>query len=281
MKKQLLTIIPKNFASWLTGSISRVRAPQYLLKTFINTFGINMSEAEFEVSHYQSIEDVFTRRLKKNQRPLQGDICMPCDGTMQWNGSVCPESELTAKDLTYSIQELIYGTNPQNTNPIDPAFAQVIYLAPHNYHRVHTPTHGTLKKIRHIPGPLWPVSPDFVEKRPALLAENERMVFEIEVDEYGSKAWIVMVGAYNVGRIRPAIDPHFLSNKSPRKQSVIVEQEYNHTLKKGDELGTFMLGSTTVTIFNKIFCETYSVRTYPSEQSVQLGEALADKTTKD
>ena len=64
---------------------------------------------------------------------------------------------MQAKGIDYSVSELVFG----DASPA-PGFSAdwftTVYLAPHNYHRVHSPVSGTIKQMRYIPGELWPVN---------------------------------------------------------------------------------------------------------------------------
>ena len=64
-----------------------------------------------------------------------------------------------------------------------------IYLAPHNYHRVHSPLAGKLESITYIPGDLWPVNPPVVKQIPRVFSRNERVVFEIITENNNRVFW--------------------------------------------------------------------------------------------
>ena len=103
-----------------------------------------------------------------------------------------------------------------------------IYLAPGDYHRVHTPWAGKLTAQSAIRGTLFPVNPPAVRCIPELFVRNARRVFRFELAD-GRAAAVVMVGALNVGSIVPTL-------------AVGAEAE------AGDELGRFGFGSTAVAL---------------------------------
>lgn len=78
-------------------------------------------------------------------------------------------------------------------------FQTVIYLAPGDYHRIHSPIEWECRKRRHFPGTLLPVAPLVGKVIPQLLAMNERVVLSGEY-EHGFFS-MTAVGAYNVGSI--------------------------------------------------------------------------------
>jgi len=152
-----------------------------------------------------------------------------------------------------------------------------IYLAPHNYHRVHCPIDGSLKKIRYFPGKLWPVNPPFLKSIPRLFVKNERLVFEIVVPE-GGTVFVVMVGALNVGRMQTPFVPDFFTN-SIHRQFGALRQEHNLSILTsgvgiGCELGGFMLGSTVVVVFDDIIASRFQICQTSKSRQIKMGESL-------
>ncbi len=255
----LFQLIPKNLLSLLTGYLARLRLPRplstYLLKGFASAFNLDMSEAEMPLERYPTIEDLFTRRLKEGVRPIHGPLVSPADGYLAISAPCdTPDLAIQAKGLTYSLSELVTGT-PQvptgiHSEGIDCAWYQTIYLAPHNYHRVHAPFSGRVRLIRYIPGELWPVNIPFVMRIPRLFCRNERLVFECDVLT-GGKAWIVMVGALNVGRMITPLKPELVTNALDRQTTPTPSvAQVDLDLKVGSEIGTFMLGSTVIVVYD-------------------------------
>lgn len=278
----LLTLLPKNLVSYLTGVLVRISFPgplgTTLNKAFVKAFGLDMSEAEHPLSHYENIEAVFTRRLKPSSRPLTEDAyCAPCDGILSLTEAV-KEGETTAlqvKGSSYSLAELVFGKDTVS-DQFQAAWVSTFYLAPHNYHRVHSPLSGNLVSIRHIPGTLWPVNPKFLNKIPRLFAQNERLVFEIR-RENGGTVFLVMVGALNVGRITTPFSKKMITNNSLWGKTEPLETlDPEPKIDKGQELGTFLMGSTVVLVFDKKALD--SLPSHPlfvaSKKEVQMGESL-------
>lgn len=84
-------------------------------------------------------------------------------------------------------------------------FFVVIYLAPGDYHRFHSPCDWDIIARRHFPGDLFSVSPYMAKYLPNLFILNERVVL-LGVWKYGAMAY-VPVGATNVGSIVIHQDP--------------------------------------------------------------------------
>src|SRR5690606_35290797 len=137
---------------------------------------------------YRTIEDVFTRKLKPEIRPNRGTVVSPADGFLSLSAPTVANAALQVKGLSYDLQGLM--------GQVETRFAWfcTIYLAPHNYHRVHSPIDARLTAIRYIPGSLWPVNQPFVRHLPRLFSRNERLIFELTT-EHKARVYVAMVGA--------------------------------------------------------------------------------------
>lgn len=279
--KNLLQVWPKSWTSYSTGVIARLRFPgpiqSKLNRRFIKAFGINMEEAAESLQAFTSIEDIFIRELKAGARQIANSkIVSPADGKIVRSQPIRSDVAIQAKGKDYSAKELVFGSDgaPADFNPV---WFQTVYLAPHNYHRVHSPVDGHIKTIRHIPGKLWPVNEKFVGLVPKLFTTNERLVFDIVTSE-GKWVYVVMVGALNVGRI---VTKHCLSlvANDLGRQFVSKQREVNFqgdgpAIKRGEELGVFMLGSTVVTIFDRESVNGEQLLLIDKPMDVKMGQSL-------
>ncbi len=249
-------LVPKNAVSWITGTFARIKSPRplasWMRRVFAGWFKLNMAEAELGIDDYASVEDLFTRRLKPGLRPLAGKVCSPADGYLARSAPAQSGQAIQAKGLVYALAEFVFGKKDVQVD-FDAAWYQTVYLAPHNYHRVHAPFAGKLKAIRYLPGQLWPVNVPFVARIARLFARNERLSFEFELAS-GGRAFAVMVGAFNVGRMTTPLAPDLVTNDLARQLGAsprITTFEPPRPVAQGDELGTFMLGSTVVLVYDK------------------------------
>ena len=147
----------------------------------------------------------------------------------------------------------------------------VVYLAPGDYHRFHSPTSWVVERRRHFAGELYSVSPYLQRILPGLFTLNERVVL------LGRWRWgffsMIPVGATNVGSIKINFDRELRTNslttdtaadraaeEAARRGQVDsghVEATYTHAsrllaghaLKRGVEMGGFQLGSSIVLVF--------------------------------
>ncbi|ROT35539.1 phosphatidylserine decarboxylase [Sodiomyces alkalinus F11] len=159
----------------------------------------------------------------------------------------------------------------------------VIYLAPGDYHRFHSPANWVVERRRHFAGELYSVSPYLQRTLPGLFTLNERVVL------LGRWRWgffsYVPVGATNVGSIKINFDRELRTNSlttdteadraaeeaAARGEPYLgfAEATYasasrvlgGHALRRGEEMGGFQLGSTVVLVFEA-----------PVEQGSDAGE---------
>lgn len=244
--------MPKHFISRAVGKLAAAKAgalTTMLIKLFIKQYKIDMSEAKYsDPAHYKTFNEFFTRPLKDGVRPMVEDtdiITHPVDGAISQLGDIVDGQLIQAKGHDYSLKALLGGSEDDTTPFLGGKFA-TIYLAPKDYHRIHMPIDGTLSKMIYVPGDLFSVNPLTAQNVPNLFARNERVVAIFET-EIGPLA-MVLVGATIVasietiwaGTVTPPAGSDVFSWNYPTKGENAI------TLKKGEEMGRFKLGSTVV-----------------------------------
>jgi phosphatidylserine decarboxylase len=244
--------MPKHFISRVVGKLAAAKAGALtttLIKLFIKQYKVDMSEAKYpDPAHYESFNEFFTRPLKDGARPMVEDddiIIHPVDGAISQLGDIKDGQLIQAKGHDYSLQALLGGL-AADTEPFLGGKFATIYLAPKDYHRIHMPIDGTLSKMIYVPGDLFSVNPLTAQNVPNLFARNERVVAIFET-EIGPLA-MVLVGATIVasietiwaGTVTPPAGSDVFSWSYPTKGDNAI------TLKKGEEMGRFKLGSTVV-----------------------------------
>ncbi len=248
----LLFLLPKNLLSFAVGRLVRMRFPfgfhRWMRDKFVAYFKIDMTEAEFPQDKYETIGALFTRHLKPSARPIgEAKVVSPVDGTWVRSG-VFGQKECLFKQIkgkTYSLSK-ITGTEWKEADFAGGCF-QTIYLAPHNYHRIHSPIKGRITKAVFLPGNLWPVNHWSVETIDELFGINERLI--LEITDGDGVMLVVMVGATNVGAITSPQIPGFSTNQLGQKKRQ-VWNSLEVAINKGEEIGCFNMGSTVVLIGN-------------------------------
>lgn len=269
LPKQALTILAGKFANaragWLTTTV---------IRWFVSYYNVNMQEAnEPDIEKYATFNDFFTRSLRSDARPLaSADFLCPIDGAVSQLGKILDDQIFQAKGHFYSTQDLLGGDAALAAEFQDGDFV-TLYLSPKDYHRVHMPCEGKLKRMIYVPGALFSVNPVTARGVPNLFASNERVICEFESPLTGSFV-LVLVGATIVGSM--ATVWHGVVN--PPRTNQIRTWEYanqNIELKKGEEMGRFLLGSTVVMLFPKD-----TLQFHPEWKALRIvwqGETMAQK----
>lgn len=245
--------LPTRLVSALARRLAEARAPWLrgpLNRWFARRFGLELEEAEHpDPDAYPSFNALFTRALKPGTRPLPPDpedIACPCDGRISALGRLSGDRILQAKGHDFSVAELLADTVEEPAAFRDAAFA-TIYLAPHDYHRVHAPVGGWLRAEGHIPGRLLTVAPWAVRSVPRLFCRNERLV-TVWATPYGPVA-VILVGAINVGGLESVwAGPLLPAGGGAPATRRYSEADTPARLARGDELGRFNFGSTVIVL---------------------------------
>jgi phosphatidylserine decarboxylase len=245
-------LLPQHAVSRLLGlfadsRIGIVRAG--LIRMFMNRYPVDLAEASRpDPGAYDSFNDFFTRRLRAGARPLDADpaaaIC-PADGTLSQAGRVAGGTLLQAKGIDYAAATLLGGDAALAAEFDGGAFA-TIYLAPHDYHRVHMPLAGTLRLARFVPGDLFSVNAATAAGVPGLFARNERIVCLF--DTVAGPMAVVLVGALVVGSMSLAWAGRIRADGARRVRDLPARDPII-ALDRGAELGWFNVGSTVVLMF--------------------------------
>ncbi len=217
-----------------------------LIETFCRLYKVDMSSAqETNPRSYASFNAFFTRALRPNARPLDPDantIVSPADGRVQQAGIIDRGQLLQAKGMYYGVDELL--AEPAALARYDGGEFLTVYLAPHNYHRVHAPLDGRLRSMHYAPGERWAVNERTAGAIPGLFAVNERLCCHFDA-AWGPFA-LVLVGALNVASISTVWAGEVL----PRRPRETCHWHYGErsatTIMRGAEVGRFNLGSTVI-----------------------------------
>ena len=279
LKGLLFQIFPHHLISRVTYWFTRQSLPftSSLIKAFISYFKVDMRDAFNEdINHYQTFNAFFTRELKPDARPIDGNdqvIVSPCDGRISQFGPIDGHHLIQAKGKTFTLNEFL-TSSCQSTDAFKEGSFCTIYLSPRDYHRVHMPCTGTLVEMIYVPGRLFSVAPYAPKTIDKLYARNERVVSIFKCSQ-GYLA-SVMVGAVNVA----AIEMVWEGLITPPHLSTAVRYDYsdkNITLEKGAQMGTFNMGSTVVLLFSKDIM-SFSDALY-NHKPVKMGSLLAKTTT--
>lgn len=268
-------LLPKQALTILAGKLAGARAGNLttsVIRWFVGRYGVNMDEAANpDIASYPTFNEFFTRPLKEGARPFaDADFLCPVDGAISQFGAIERDQIFQAKGHSYSTTALVGGDRQLAAQFENGSFA-TLYLSPRDYHRIHMPCDGKLLRMIYVPGALFSVNPTTARGVPGLFARNERVVC---VFETASGPFVLtLVGATIVGSM--ATVWHGVVN--PPRPGVVREWRYdeqNIVLKKGDEMGRFLLGSTVVMLFPK-----HALSFNPAWQpaaAIRMGEAMGE-----
>ena len=241
-------------ARWLARAVYKLSRSQHpgiknlLIRCFCRLYRVNTDEAAKAVpEEYRTFNEFFTRQLVPDARPVidsPGMVCCPADGTIAQIGFAQDGVLIQAKGIDYRADNLLADAELA-TSLRNCAFV-TIYLAPHNYHRVHMPIGGTLEQSTHIPGQLFSVNAATTATLNGLYVRNERLVCRFS---RGLKNFaVVLVGAMNVGSFSTAWSGEITNTTGKISRHWYAADNKPPQLSRGDYLGQFNLGSTVIFI---------------------------------
>ena len=198
-----------------------MRAPLY--KAWTRVFDCQLDEilgadateggGEGTLDDFPNLNSFFIRRIDLAKfRPIDpADLMVsPVDGRVNVFGEVTPGGKVEQiKGMEYAVEDLLgHALPPPKAG--SKFMYYVLYLAPGDYHRMHSPADCVVAERRHFPGALYPVAPSIAKYIPSLFVRNERVVL--------SGTWaqgffaMVPVGAYNVGSMKLTFDEELDTN---------------------------------------------------------------------
>lgn len=246
----LQRLLPQHVLMAVVGWIADIRTravKDALIRGFVRLYEVDTSQLARPVPEgFSSFNDFFTRELADGARPVDpspATVVSPVDGIVSAAGPIEGEMLLQAKGLRYRLEDLLATDLADVARYTNGSFA-TLYLAPCNYHRVHSPLAGELTAARYVPGRLYSVNSITVRLLPRLFTRNERLVCHLRT-AVGPMA-IIFVGALNVG----SVSTPWTGRIRPRKKGVVDDLKLAAgapaTVDKGELLGWFNMGSTVI-----------------------------------
>jgi phosphatidylserine decarboxylase len=274
-------LLPERQLGRAVHALTRNRTPwvrSLLIRTFVRVYGVDLAEVEHpEPEAWEHMNAFFTRALRPGARPIapgERTVVCPTDGILEELGYADAGHLLQAKRFRYRITDFLAIDAPE-AEPFTGGATTTIYLAPHDYHRVHMPLGGRITEIVYVPGRRWAVNRRTVRTVPGLFAANERVILWCE--NTAGRFAVVLVGALNVASISLA-----WCGDVPAADRV-VRTRYSATdprlqFPAGGLLGQFNLGSTVVVVAERglISWDSPVAQRGPVRMGTRLGQALAE-----
>lgn len=215
---RLYNSLPLRATSSLWGKINSYDLPVWmrsgLYDFFCRTYNCDMSEAlESDYKSYKNLSEFFSRRLKPDSRPISEEpgVVSPADGLVLHFEPIQKVGRIEGvKGLNYSVQAFLglasndYEEELISDKKNNELYNCIIYLAPGDYHRFHSPAEWLVNSRKHFPGRLLSVRPSLMKRMPEVLHINERVCY--------TGSWphgffsMTAVGATNVGSIKVNFD---------------------------------------------------------------------------
>ena len=202
------------------------------IKKFVKRYNINMDDYIIPKGGFSSFDDFFTRKLKPGARKIdfsKNSFVAPADSNLLIIPEIKNETRFFVKSKKFCLKTFL------GDEKIAQEFAGgilfIFRLTPHDYHRFHFPCDGIPQKTVFLNGSLESVHPIAYKAGLMPLQENERYRTVIKTDLFG-KMVFVSVGAMLVGKVTNTY-------------------EENKPHKKGDEIGYFSYGGSTVIVLLK------------------------------
>ena len=226
-KMALLPIAKRKFLSSWYGNLMDKPNSIAKIEGFVKELGIDMNEAQKSIEDYISFNDFFYRKLKRSARPIENGFVSPGDGKMLAFENIADIKNFFIKGREFTLKEFLgndaLAEKHKNSSLI------ILRLAPNDYHRYHFPFKGTPSKMTKIKGAYFSVSPYALASNfTKVFCENKRE-YCILSSEVKGDIIIAPVGATMVGSIIETYTP-------------------NASVKKGDEMGYFAFGGSTIVL---------------------------------
>lgn len=227
-------ICQPRFAEILTYLYYDSRLSRYSIRGFIEEFKIDMTQYQIPEGGYKTFQQFFTRHAKPGHRPTEGKenemvIVSPvdCRGLFYYDATFLESIDI--KNQRFSLNELIgedlvkQGWNANNT-----AFG-LLRLNKMDYHRYHAPCDSRIKEVWTFGDKVHMIHGCGNLLGIGLLQENRRKVVLLDKCYKNRQCIYIPIGASRVG-------------------SCIITKSKEECVNKGEEIGHFAFGGSTVCV---------------------------------
>jgi phosphatidylserine decarboxylase len=259
--------IPRQLATRWMGWFSRIEQP--LVRSA--SIGLWRSFADLDLheakhTRFRSLHECFTRELREEARPVDGDaaiVVSPCDAILGASGLVDGTRVWQAKGFPYTLEDLLGGAAAERYR--DGCYA-TLRITSSMYHRFHAPHDCRVKSVTYFSGDTWNVNPITLARVERLFCRNERAAIELRLAS-GHTVTLVAVAAVLVASIRL----NFLDVRLHLRYRGPNFFRCDARLPKGAEMGRFEHGSTILVFAPRGFALHESLR---EGMRLRMGEPL-------
>ncbi|UJR28392.1 hypothetical protein I4U23_009633 [Adineta vaga] len=238
---------------------------------FVKMYQIDLNELlEPNLSAYFTFNEFFYRKLKADARPIAAlnepnVVVSAADCRLITFDNISEATRIWIKGHQFSLRYLF--ENETLAKEFDGGSIAIFRLAPVDYHRFHSPIRGTIgEQMKKISGTYYTVNPIAIQEQLDVLTRNQRTVITINSD-YFEKVVFVAIGALLVGSVNFTVTPC-------------------QTIEKGDELGYFAYGGSTVVIVFKAGMIKWDDDLHHNSKNsmetlVRMGERIGQRTSEE
>jgi len=254
----LSAVVKRKIISALYGRMMSKASSRKKIQPFVDRFRINMDDAIKKVAEFESFNDFFYRKLKPEARPIGQGVVSPGDGKVIAFESVGDIQDFFVKGERFTLERFL--NNKDLAAQFKDSSLFIIRLAPNDYHRFHFPYDGQVSDVTTINGAYFSVSPYALQVGfTRVFCENKREYTTLQTEDKGT-ILLAPVGATMVGTIIETFEP-------------------NSQVQKGDEMGYFAFGGSSVLMLvdkNKIKIDADILENTKKgmETSILMGEQI-------
>ncbi|CAK0785085.1 hypothetical protein CVIRNUC_008291 [Coccomyxa viridis] len=232
------TSLLKWYLAWSSAELGmKYDSPESaaLIQRFIEAYGVDMSDVQGSPQDYRTLNAFFSRQLRPGARPIHepgnaSHAVQPTDARLMVFESVSEATTLWIKGEHFNLRSLC--NNMWKAERLDGCSLVISRLAPQDYHRFHAPCDGSVRRVEHVSGTYYSVKPVAVKSPIDVYDCNKRSILELDSHQFGPVLYIA-IAAVQVGSIQLSV-------------------ESCDSVKKGQELGSFLYGgSTVITLFRR------------------------------
>lgn len=226
-KTAILPLAKRKFLSDLYGKKMNKAKSTKKIEDFVKVLDIDMSESVQPISAFKNFNDFFYRKLKPSARPIGEGLVSPGDGRLLAFEKAEDVNSFFVKGRKFTLAEFL--SSESLAKDYKNSFLIILRLAPNDYHRFHFPYEGVPSAITKIKGKYFSVSPYALASNfTKVFCENKRELCTLKTENKGS-ILIAPVGATMVG-------------------TIIETYQADKKTNKGDEMGYFAFGGSTVVL---------------------------------
>jgi len=232
------------------------------IEHFIQYHNLNREEILDPVPSFKNFNEFFYRKLKTSARPIAQSnnpkvAVSPADSRLNVFPTIDDATRIWIKGKHFTLQNLI--KDDELANKYVGGSLVIARLAPQDYHRFHSPVDGIVGKFEKFNGSYYTVNPMAIREPIDVYTENKRQRVVLSSNGFGDVLFIA-VGATMVG-------------------SIVFTVSEGQKVKKGEELGFFAFGGSTVLLLfqkGKIQYDhdLLANSSKPVETLVKIGESI-------